>query len=481
MDFHILRRQGLSIRKIAALRGVSRNAVRRALRSPMPPTGKRRRQQGTKLEPFHAQIAAWLNDPVKTQWTGARMLDELQDRGYTGGRTVLNDYLRALRPKPAVMAEARFHVKPGQQAQIDWAEMGSVPIDGVMTKVYAFVAILAWSRTLFVRFTTDMRLLTWLDCHRRAFEFFGGVPHEVLIDNLKTGVESRAGGTIRWHPAYAALAVGCGFVPMAHFPMRPKTKGRVERIVRFARERFFTGRRLTNLDSFNLEAIEWLDKRANQRVHRMTAARPCDRLAVERAALLPLVDYDVVLEETRVADAYALVSCDGVRYSVPPNHARKPLTMQRRPDGLSFVVDGTVVRWHPYAKPGIRLVQAPEDFPPKPQPRHERFVQLADRVAENFGELGRCYAAEIERRAPHAPLALLREVLERETEFGRPIVAAVIESLLQFGVVRLGTLSRLCHRFAVVPNCIMPSPHQRIAEIEVQKRELSVYDDEAVA
>jgi len=478
MDYHMLRRQGLSIRKIAALRGVSRNAVRRALRSLAPPTGKRRRSQGTKLEPFHSQIAAWFGDPVKSQWTGARMLDELEERGYKGGRTVLNDYLRLLRPKPVVMAEARFHVKPGQQAQIDWAEMGPVPINGVMTKVYVFVAILAWSRTLFVRFTTDMRLLTWLDCHRRAFEFFGGVPHEVLIDNLKTGVESRAGGTIRWHPDFAALAVGCGFVPMAHFPMRPKTKGRVERIVRFARERFFVGRELTDLDSFNLEAVDWLDKRANRRVHRITAARPCDRLKVERAALLPLVDYDVVLEETRVADAYALVSCDGVRYSVPAIHARKPLIMQRRPDGLSFVVDGSVVRRHPYAKPGIRLVQATEDLPPKPQPRHESFVQLGDRVTENFGELGRRYAAEIERRAPHAPLALLREVLERETEFGRPIVAAVVESLVQFNVIKLGTLSRMCHRFAIIPNLTLPSG-QPIPQIDVEKRELSIYDEAA--
>jgi len=65
--------------------------------------------------------------------------------------------------------------------------MGSVPVDGVMTKVYVFVAILAWSRTLFVRFTTDMQLLTWLDCHRRAFEYFGGVTQEVLIDNLLCG------------------------------------------------------------------------------------------------------------------------------------------------------------------------------------------------------------------------------------------------------------------------------------------------------
>jgi transposase len=81
-----------------------------------------------------------------------------------------------------------------------------------------------------------------LDCHQRAFAFFGGVPREVLIDNLKTGVESKAGGTIRWNAKYQELAVAHGFVPLAHFPKRPKTKGRVERMLGVARGRFFIGR-----------------------------------------------------------------------------------------------------------------------------------------------------------------------------------------------------------------------------------------------
>lgn len=113
MDFHILKQQGLSIRKIAALRGVSRNAVRRALRAAVPPTGKRRRAKGITLEPYKAQIAAWFTDEVKSTWTTNRIFDELQDRGYSGGRTVVKEYVRVYRPRPAVMAEARFYVKPG--------------------------------------------------------------------------------------------------------------------------------------------------------------------------------------------------------------------------------------------------------------------------------------------------------------------------------------------------------------------------------
>jgi len=265
---------------------------------------------------------------------------------------------------------------------------------------------------------------------------------------------------------------------MAHFPKRPKTKGRVERIVSFTRTRFFIGRDVLDIDRLNADAVVWLDKRANRRVHRVTAQRPCDRLTTERALLMPLATYDIVLEEQRVADAYALVSCDGVRYSVPSEYARKPVVMQRRQDGLTFLVDGAVIARHAWAKPGIRLVQLPEHLPPKPQPRHERFAALGDRVAESFGELGRRYVEAVEHRAPHAPLAVLREVCESETQFGRPIVAAVIESLLQFNIIKRGTLSRLCYRFGTVPQ-LNVSPNSGFPNIEVERRDLAAYDGPA--
>jgi len=477
MDFHILRQQGLSIRKIAALRGVSRNTVRRALRSTSPPSGKRRREGGAKLAPYVDQITAWLRDPVTTLWSAERIFDELGDRGYDGGRTVLKEHVRRHRPRPKPLAEARFFVKPGQQMQVDWGEMGIVSVGGVPRKVYAFVAVLAWSRAMFVRFTTDMQLLTWLDCHYRAFTFFGGVPAETLIDNLKTGVLSRAGGTVHWHPSYEELAVNVGFRPLAHFPMRPKTKGRVERMVPFVRGRFFIGRDIVDLVSLNAQAEQWLRERANQRIHPITRERPCDRFAIEREALKPLRDYDIMLEESRVADAYALVNVDGVRYSVPAIFARQPLTLQRRIDGLRLLKDGETLASHDYAPPGQRLVQIPEHLPPRPQPRHERFAALGEAVVERFGEGGRRYVAAVEAKAPHAPLALLREVLERDAEFHHDVVAGAIESLLAFDVVKRGVLSTLCHRFGGTPRITAEPAASVLPHIEVEQRSLAVYDE----
>ena len=474
MDFHILRQQGLSIRKIATLRGVSRNRVRRALRSPAPPTGSRQRAKGIKLDPFRPLIINWLRGEVTGQWTAERMFDELAARGYDGGRTILKEFLRVHRAPPSPIAEARFYVKAGQQMQVDWGEIGVVLVGGVARKLYVFVAVMAWSRALFVRFTTNMQLLTWLDCHRQAFTFFGGVPSEVLIDNLKTGVISRAGGTVRYHPQYEQLAVGYGFRPIACFPQRPKTKGRVERMVRFVRERFFAGREIGDLEELNGQAFLWLQERANTRTHRTTGQRPCDRFAIEHAALLPLREYDVVLEEPRVADAYALVSVDGVRYSVPPEYARQPVVLHRRPAELSFLVDGQIVARHGYAAAGERVVQDPAHLPPRPKPCHERFEQLGEAVVARMGEIGRAYVLAVERKAPHAPLAILREVLDRETEFGTAVVTSALRTLLQFSIVKRGRLSMLCYRFSS-PRITLPTINA-LPNVDVEQRDLSVYD-----
>ena len=260
--------------------------------------------------------------------------------------------------------------------------------------------------------------------------------------------------------------------------MRPKTKGRVERIVRFVRERFFVGRTIYDLESFNAEAEAWLIKRANRRVHRITRERPCDRFEIERKALRAVPAYDILLEEKRIADAYALVSFKGARYSVPPQYARRPVTVQCRPEHLSFVIDGEIIAVHQRAAADVRLVQKSEHLPPKPQPRHERFHQLGCAVVEHFGELGERYVAAVEKRAPYAPLAILREVIERENEYEHSVVAAGMDSLLQFGVIKHGVLSTLCYRFGAIPK-LPPISIRQLPHFDVEQRSLAIYDEVA--
>ena len=132
---------------------------------------------------------------------------------------------------------------------------------------------------------------------------------------------------------YNEFAVAHQFVPRACWPARPKTKGRVERMVRYVRERFFVGRDISDLERLNGEAQLWLIERANRRIHRTTGEMPQSRLAYEQTLLKAVPEYDLMLEEPRVADAYGLVRYRGVRYSVPATYARCPSSCNCAPTG----------------------------------------------------------------------------------------------------------------------------------------------------
>ena len=187
-------------------------------------------------------------------------------------------------------------------------------------------------------------------------------------------------------------------------------------------------------------------------------------------------EYDVVLEASRVADAYALVSFNGVRYSVPAEYARKAIRLQCRLEHLTFVIDGAVVAQHRYPAYEVRLVQNHQHLPPLPSPRHEQFARLGEAIVDRLGEVGRRYVEAIELKAPHAPLALLREVLERHDEYVAIIVTGSIESLLQFAVVKRGTLTPLCHRFGGTPRVALPMMTSPLPHVDVEQRSLASYD-----
>lgn len=161
------------------------------------------------------------------------------------------------------------------------------------------MATLSYSRASYVEFVTDERLETLMGCHARAFEYFGGVPAEVLYDNMRTVVLARDAygpGHHRFHPTFLDFAHHYGFRLRLCRPYRAKTKGKVERFNRYVRESFYNPlvSRLKHaglpLDAAtaNYEVQRWLQHVANRRIHATTHEQPERRLGLERAVLQPL-------------------------------------------------------------------------------------------------------------------------------------------------------------------------------------------------
>jgi transposase len=186
VEIRVLSRQGKSIREIARMLKVSRNTVRRYVRSEGLPRYEREARP-SKLDHYKQYIAERVS-AAAPEWIPAPvLLRELRALGYPGGISILKDHLATLKPVAQPEPLIRFETEPGRQMQADFAT-----IRRGKDRLAVFIATLGWSRT-YVEFVIDERMETLLGCHERAFYFFGGVPRAVLYDNMRTVVTERDG------------------------------------------------------------------------------------------------------------------------------------------------------------------------------------------------------------------------------------------------------------------------------------------------
>ncbi len=293
VEIRVLRRQGKSIREIARMLDVSRNTVRRYLRVEGLPRYEREARP-SKLDPYKHYIDERMTAAAPDWIPATVLLRELRGLGYPGGYSILKDHLATLRPLAKPEPLIRFETDPGRQMQVDFAT-----IRRGCDRLSVFIATLGWSRATYVEFVTDERLETLLGCHERAFYFFGGIPREVLYDNMRTVVSDRdryGPGLHRYNSTFLDFAHHHGFVPRLCRPYRAKTKGKVERFIRYLRASFYVplasqlspeGLKVDR-DTANARAGTWLREVANARVHATTGEVPLVRLELERERLQPM-------------------------------------------------------------------------------------------------------------------------------------------------------------------------------------------------
>jgi transposase len=317
-DFMVIQalvKRGVYVCDIARQLGVHPKTVSRALARGSAPTPARTRRT-SRLDPYRAQIDQLLADGV---WNAVVILREIQARGYTGKGSILRDYIRPKRALRPSRATVRFETAPGRQLQSDWGTIETV-VGGVTTAVHFCVNTLGYSRRFHFWCTDSEDAEHTYEGLLRTFDWIGGVPAEVLVDNQKCAVlEHRADGP-RFNARFLDLAGHCGFTPRACKPGRPRTKGKDERMVGYIKHHFFV--RYRAFDSWahlNQLAEQWLREEADQRRHGTVHEVVAERFAREQPQLqpLPATRYDTSYWELRQVSWDAYIDVRGNRYSVP--------------------------------------------------------------------------------------------------------------------------------------------------------------------
>lgn len=346
---HLRDEAGLTISQIARQLGLHRQTVakwdkrsRYDARSSAPAS-----RRTSKLDAFKPALQRLL---VAHPYSATQLFERLRAQGYQGRYTILKTYLRQIRP-PRAAAFLTLHFAPGQCAQVDWGSAGSIRVGNTRRKLSFFVMVLCHSRQLHLEFTLGQSQEWWLACHERAFEAFGGVPTEVMVDNCKTAVLSHpAGAAPVFNPAYVDFARHYGFTIKACTPRRPQQKGRVENGVGYVKKNFLAGREPGEFAAINPAARVWLDTVANVRTHRETGRRPVDLFNEDekpKLRPLPAAGHDAAQVRTVRATNRCRVVIETNRYSVPPECAGQLLTLKLYADQVRLFADARPVAEHP--------------------------------------------------------------------------------------------------------------------------------------
>lgn len=463
---------------IAAQMGVHVDVVRRVL-GLLDRVRAAPRPRARRVDPYADFIVETLTRYPRLRAT--RLWDMVKARGYSGSVRTLRDYVMDVRPRPRHEAYLRTDPLVGEQAQIDWAYAGDVPVPGGRRPLWLFVLVLAWSRALWGEFVLDLSVHSLLRSLARAATHMGGTSRQWLFDNPKTVVIERHGDAVRFHPLLVELAGRLHVQLRVCPPRKPNQKGRVERAIRYLRERFLAGRSIVGVDEGNRALGAFRDEIALVRPHPTQPGRTVGEcFAEERATLLPLPDpmppTELVMSAS--ADKTAFVRFDRNVYSVPPAHARQTLTLVAD-DRVVRLLDGSsVVARHVRCWGRRQIVELSEHRAEiLARKRGARESKGRDRLRAAIPDIDAIFARWVD--AGRNVGNMTARTLKLLDLYGDALVADAVAHVLARGVSDPGALAQVCEqrrRAALRPVPLDVSLGDHVPDRDVIPHDLETYD-----
>ena len=338
------------------------------------------------VEPFREQILAWREAGIQ----GTTIYDALvRNHGFGGSYSAVRRFLQGIDSRTP-KATVRLEFAPGEAAQVDF---GAGPLiaderTGELLKSWVFVMTLCHSRHQYAELIRRQDVETWLACHRRAFECFGGVPSRIIIDNAKCAIVRACRRDPEVQRAYAEYAEGYGFKIDPCPPREPQKKGRVEAGVKYIKRRFLPLREFRHLADANRQLHDWVLETAGNRIHGTTGQRPLDRFTqVDKPmlAVLPDVPPEPACWAKVKVHRDAHVQFRKALYSVPFQRVGQTLWLKATATTVRLYADHALLATHPRLFRVGQRSTVNDHMPPEALAHRLRDPQWCRRQAERIG------------------------------------------------------------------------------------------------
>jgi transposase len=465
---------------IAAQLQVHPDAIHRAINRPVGPPSPRP-PRPRRIDPFLPFLEQTLQTYPRLRATVLHRM--LRERGYTGSVVQLRRIVRQLRP---VQREAflRLQCLPGEAGQVDWADFGCVQVGRAKRRLSVFVLTLSYSRALYAELFFDQSLSNFLTGHQHAFEHFGGVPRQLLSDNLRSVVLERRGDQVRFHPRYLQWAGHYCFQPQPCHIGRGNEKGRVERSIRYLRESFWAAQGFTGLYDCNRRLQRWIGEVADARPWPDDPSLSVAQVFNSRESLqllpLPADRLDTSQRSSVHSQKTLWIRFDRNDYSIPPEAVGRDLTLLATATEVRFL-DGPeeIARHDRCYDQGQRITD----------PEHTAALLKSKKaaLASSFGSPLHCAVPELERflqaafpraRSAAGLIPHLKRLLEL---YGADALNAAILEALQRGTPTLASVEYLLEKNRRADRWQLPLPvdlsdRPELLDLHVKTHPLSAYD-----
>jgi transposase len=431
----------------------------------------------SKLDAFKNDILRMLE---KHPYTAAQIVQRIREQGFDGGKTIVEDYVRRVRP-PKTKAYLKLVFAPGECAQADWGSYGTVRVGATTRRLSFFVMVLCHSRMMYIEFTVSQTMEHFLGCHQNAFHYFGSVPQKIMVDNLKSAVLKRIVGQAPvFNPRYLDFSRHYGFSIVPCNVGKGNEKGRVESGVGYVKKNLLSGLDIPDFSILKPVAQHWLETVANVRTHGETGKRPVDMFQEEKSSLqpVPVEPYDIATVRQIRASRQFRVTMDANRYSVPAQLAGMSLTAKMYPDRICLYHENKLVARH------ARSYDRRQDFEHPDHPKEllaqrrkardqkifMRFLTLSDKAQE--------YYRQLEQRRMN-PFHHIRQIVALSEIYSKEQVAMAIEDAFSFSAFSCEYIANLLEqrsRPVQEPGVLHLTRSSDLLDLTIDHPDLSIYN-----
>jgi len=393
------------------------------------------------LDYHKEQIMEWLEENL----SGVRIHEKMQEEGVKVGYSTVKDYICKIKKRDNIFI--RMHTLPAEEAQVDFGYLGYTLYQGKKRKTWVFNMRLSYSRLDYYEIVYDQGVETFIRCHINAFNYFGGIPQYVKIDNLKAAILKANFYEPIYQELYKNFASHYGFYPLPCRVRRPNDKGKVESGIKYIKNNFFSGRKFTDEQDLREKKTRW-NTRANQRIHGTTRKVPQEVFEKEeKAKLIPLPQEEFKLAKVGTRKVYhdCHIYVDYNYYSVPFEYVGKEVEIELTKNLLKVYYQGKEIALHP------RLTDR-GNFSTKPghYPTYKRYsdTEYQEKYLAKMAHLG-TYAEQlfflVIKEHPRDWGRTVQGILSLGKTYPDEVIEAACKRALSFGVTRYSVIRNICH------------------------------------